>query len=79
MNFPTNVCKRAGVMEKAASHPYNIGADLLVILVLIWSAYILVGAISEGRKMEHRQAWIAVGVPVALLIGFRIWQLLGAL
>ena len=49
------------------------------IVILLWSAYIWVAAVEVEQNLERKQALIAVGIPVAFALLWRLNGLVGAL
>lgn len=60
-----------------STHPAAVAASLLGIVLLFWSAYIWVAALRESRRLDRREAILAVAVPVAISLLLRAYGLLG--
>ncbi len=63
--------------DQVATHPANVVASVIGIGLLLWSAYIWVAALQEARRLNRREAIIAVAVPVGIALLLRLSGLLG--
>jgi hypothetical protein len=61
------------------SHPVNIALILVGILVLLWSAYIWYEGLQVARRLDSREALIAVAIPAGLILLTRLLGLVNAL
>ncbi|MEF8830538.1 MAG: Yip1 family protein [Halobacteriales archaeon] len=64
--------------QAVSGHPVNVAMVVLGIAALLWSGYIWYHGLQVSRRLDGREALIAVGIPVGLVLLTRLWNLINA-
>lgn len=80
VDLPDEISRSAiqAYSQAVQSHPVNIALILFGILMLFVSSYIWYNGLQVSRRLDSREALIAVGIPVAIVLLTRLWALFNA-
>lgn len=77
VTYPTDPQQIQPFVRELRNRPEFLVSSLLGILFLLWSALLWVFAVRHGRDLPTREAAITVGIPVALVVAWRLWGVVG--
>lgn len=69
--------KVAFLLNELRNEPIAIGATVVGILLVLWSAYLLVFAVKHSRSLSKEDAMKTVAVVAAVHVAYLVWSLLG--
>ncbi|MFB6112815.1 MAG: YIP1 family protein [Halodesulfurarchaeum sp.] len=79
VSFPSDPVRIGQFVSSLRSDPVLLIVQALGIAFLLWSAFLWVFAIHHGRDVTVREATISVGIPVLVVILFRLYNIVGGL
>lgn len=77
VQFPSNPARMGAFVTSLRSQPLFVVTQVLGIAFLLWSAFLWAFAMRHGRKLTLRQSGITVGVPVAIVLLYRLYTIIG--
>lgn len=77
VTVPSDPTQIRAFMASLRAQPAFLVAELLGVAFLLWSAFLWVFAMRHGRALTLREATITVAVPVALMLLYRLYGVVG--
>lgn len=80
VSLPDEVSQNAiqAYTQAVNGHPVNVVMIVVGIAALLWSGYIWYHGLQVSRRLDGREALIAVGIPAGLVLLTRLWNLVNA-